>query len=677
MKRNIINRRIFIFIFFSTNLLFNTSWASESETTINSDTEMSPSEQFKDCKFEQPDEFILLEALYLFDDKENKIFNDDKLESELSKTIDACVNYEIYVDDNKRYTKPDIENKNIKLSKKLLDEKIYKLSIVEKKLEKVIVNRNEIIEVKKAEEDNEVTKKEIKELEQDLEFLNNFLSSVQLAINDSLGKKNISVLPSENYKRCKFEDSDNIEFPDLLFLQNKENEKYKEYNKTVDVINACVNFEVYIDNNQNRYIEPDTQNNKIQLSKTLLDKKIIILSSTKEKLEELISKISEVQTEGENNKNLFKSEKNDLDLILDSVSSSLLDLYEEKDPTRNKTKLQLSDEDNFRSCKIGLSGLSDDPAEAIKDMENYLNGCKTAFNYAIQTNDKEALESLRKATSESIETIDGSLILWFRNGDQTGNNLGSNFIKAKDIIDELRLLSGDLSKLPLIANWQNKPFTYQFYVGFDFNKVDKIDTSQNPRVGLQLYFRPGRQLDKVREKYPDCRTTAKLCGDWGLHFPHSFLSIKNTTSAEQSTPETSDATDWEGGIYLPLYIGRRGIDGKNMTEFMIGPVWLRGARNLDDSIGSLDRKYWGARLAFNEEMYFDLLRGNSEGADSRRYGLRGQFPVSELGNGRLFFGIDINFSSYGKDSDDSNDSTNFYLMWQTGFDDLWSSSSSR
>ncbi len=416
---------------------------------------------------------------------------------------------------------------------------------------------------------------------------------------------------------------------------------------------------------------------KKTVNKKKLEKKLLSLSIIREKLGISIKAVGKL-VEVENLVGIDKLKKDYSKIIElnEDITQALIDLYQERNPVTSNNVITLEEDELVSKCQKSIPILSKKEG-VVKLLESYQAACATAFQVAVQKNDKDALSTLRKASKTSIQRLSRSIDRWVTTEALTEETYKNEYTAAQNLIQELEILSGESSRLTLMPNWQNQPFTYQFYLGFDINKVDSIDTNAAARVGALVYFRPGRQLDKIRNAYPDCSNIEELCGQIGLNIPHFSLSLKSATGAEQSTSESSDVTDWEAVIFAPVYIGRRGSDSKKMTEFMVGPVWTRGARDIDSTVGSLDRKYWGFRLAFNEETYFDLLRGNSDGLDSKRFGLRGQFPVSELGSGRLFFGYDINFSSYGKDSDNVNDSTSLYLVWQTSFDDLWKVGSSK
>lgn len=310
----------------------------------------------------------------------------------------------------------------------------------------------------------------------------------------------------------------------------------------------------------------------------------------------------------------------------------------------------------------------------------YYIDCKRAFQAAVRNNDDEVIAALRGAVKKSIEVLKSNenRITTFYTLNKNGNSQYRALDLNSDIrslIDNLAALSGEGSRLPLYANWRSTAFTNQFYAGLDLNQVDD-EASGNPRLGFLTYFRTGRNLQAVREQVRTCTFEMITCGVWGFAWPHFYLSTSFTSEAELTTEdETPDsALDWEIGAFFPFYIARRGEDAATMEEFMVGLLFTRGGRDIDDADGFLDRKYPGLRIAFNEEMYFDIMKGKSEGLSDRRWQFRGQFPVTEFGGGRLFFGISINFNSFSGRNHNDQESSSIYVTWQTSFDDLWAAS---
>ena len=232
-------------------------------------------------------------------------------------------------------------------------------------------------------------------------------------------------------------------------------------------------------------------------------------------------------------------------------------------------------------------------------------------------------------------------------------------------------MAGEDNTIPKIANWRVESLTTQFYAGLDASLIGD-ESSGNPRVGALFYFRPGLELQQLRTEVLKCNDGTDNCGGWDWYMPHAFGTASYSSAAEQAgADKTANAFDWEIGMFFPMYVGRRGEISATMEEIMFGFIATRGGRQVDGANGFLDRKYPGLRLAYNEELYFDILKGDSEGASKKRWEVRGQVPVSTVGYGRLFAGFNINFGSFSRRDDNENDSVELYVQWQTSFDSLW------
>jgi len=314
------------------------------------------------------------------------------------------------------------------------------------------------------------------------------------------------------------------------------------------------------------------------------------------------------------------------------------------------------------------------------ELATYVEQCKEAVNLAVRNNNSEELALVRGAIKNSIHNI-------IQSPNQLGNALYQKRIEVNESLDfnqkiqqqltRLKQLAEINSKLPLLANWRSYPFTNQFYVGVESNKVSGFSENSNARLGLLTYYRPGRRLQYLRSVVGACTNERSFCGGF-FAWPHWYFSASYSSSAEQSGTNEDEkiepSLDWETGIFLPVYVGIRGEDESSTTETMFGLIYSRGGRDVGDSEKFLNRYYRGLRLAFNEESYFDVMRGSSEGIEGSRWEVRGQFPVSEFGSGRLFVGGNVNFGHDDRETINTKDSYKVYVMWQTSFDDLWSRS---
>ena len=362
----------------------------------------------------------------------------------------------------------------------------------------------------------------------------------------------------------------------------------------------------------------------------------------------------------------------------------------------------------IEGCDAPLSALDkiSEIDDYIENMSKISRGCEEAINKAIQNNNSVLLQKYRKVVDKSILNIDTSVraVASF-SGMQPENNEAVSAIRseiisfglnAADEIENLQALSGEKYALPLLANWRTEPLTYQFYAGLEAGEVTGFASNANARLGMLTYFRPGEKLSRVRENMVECKQKKEVRCFFNRHlfWPHWFLKGDYSSAREVSqeaeddmdtSAEIDTSLEWESGIFWPFYYGaRKGIDDLGninpiKSEFMIGYLYSRGARKITG--GNFQNRYYrGVRVAFNEETYFDILQGYSEGVYgndgnlNKRWEVRAQYPVSKFGLGRVFVGGSINFGHDDKDIVESErkDSYNLYVMWQTSFDDLWS-----
>lgn len=352
-----------------------------------------------------------------------------------------------------------------------------------------------------------------------------------------------------------------------------------------------------------------------------------------------------------------------------------------KDPIQIISYMELSQGAAVKPPAGNLTGANQQGATSFqfneykKKISDYYDSCVSELKTALEHNDESAIVSLRKSINDSIESLESN-----RNRIMTfyvTNN--KNIVDAQDLneniretIENLAKLSGIQSQLSKAPNWRTESFTQQFYAGLDANFFGG-ESSGSPKIGFLAYQRFGREIQNIREKYKTCQA-GKNCGRAWFYMPHVYFSSSFTSAAEQTTEgdKPEPAFDWEIGLFQPIYVGRRGQKSSEIEELMFGLIFTRGGRQVDGEDGFLDRKYPGFRIAFNEEMYFDILKGKSEGVSDQRWEVRGQTPVSKIGPGRVFFGFNVNFGSFSDRKNNEDDSYKFYVTWQTSFDDLWS-----
>ncbi len=246
----------------------------------------------------------------------------------------------------------------------------------------------------------------------------------------------------------------------------------------------------------------------------------------------------------------------------------------------------------------------------------------------------------------------------------------------------------------LIPVWRDAAFTYQFYAGVEYGKVDDLFDEASLRLGFQSYVRLADDFEDLRKRAQAGETNFD---GFGLYSPHlignvvltgaseSAAGSETTASDSSDTPENTentpdfDAIEYEAALYWPLFTHFSNINNAaDYRELTAGLIVAAGGRKTDESDSFLDRYYIGARVSHNEETYFDVLYGKSEPLNGKRLELRGQLPVASVGSGRVFLGGVANIElSRSKDDDNTKvtevDSFKVYITWQTSFSDLFKS----
>ena len=336
-------------------------------------------------------------------------------------------------------------------------------------------------------------------------------------------------------------------------------------------------------------------------------------------------------------------------------------------------------------------------------IDNYISACGEKITELVNTNQpsevaktKQHLQTLKNDLLKA-QDISMSLALSGAGKKEAAYNTK---LTTQPQIEKINDILETKEQHFLIPSWRDLALSYQFYTGIEYGKVGELIDNSTVRVGMLTYFRPGKELERLRKWTEGDCTTEKSCGFLWSIWPHWYGNFVLTGAAESvasgtdvdADPDnnsdsvlnsTFDALEYEIGMFWPAYFGSRGSKADaSYQEIAFGPIVNMGGRKVDDIDNFLDRHYAGLRVSFNEETYFDVLYGKSEPLKGKRVELRGQLPVSTFGNGRLFLGGAANFEVSRKAKDENNnlvheaDSFKIFITWQTTFDDLWKGTSS-
>jgi len=87
-------------------------------------------------------------------------------------------------------------------------------------------------------------------------------------------------------------------------------------------------------------------------------------------------------------------------------------------------------------------------------------------------------------------------------------------------------------------------------------------------------------------------------------------------------------------------------------------------------VDKFSKKYLGGlRFAHSPESFFDVLYAKTQNVEGDRVEIRGQIPVAEMLNGRIFIGGSLNFST-GTEGQES-DNVRMYISWQVDFSKIF------
>ena len=267
----------------------------------------------------------------------------------------------------------------------------------------------------------------------------------------------------------------------------------------------------------------------------------------------------------------------------------------------------------------------------------------------------------------------------------------------KQIADNQALLNSVKGVTPITYNdlFQTyddyNRYFFKFYLGYEFaSTVNELMKKGVPRIGFSVQYRAWER------DVPD----AKPAGFWdgfGFYGIHTTFHALVTGSAEQDTVLSSptgsslassptstlanaaEKKALEGNVdfFVPLYRTARFNDRKLWGYF--GPVISLGVKKADDVVDSsgnmIDRydrrRYAGVMLAFNPELYTEVLYGKTTGLKSERLEVRAQMPVYRFNNeSRLLAGVIANLGVNHRVASET-DVIRIYITWNVNFENVY------
>ncbi len=230
-------------------------------------------------------------------------------------------------------------------------------------------------------------------------------------------------------------------------------------------------------------------------------------------------------------------------------------------------------------------------------------------------------------------------------------------------------------------------YFFKFYFGYELGtSIDDLLKNGAPRIGFSVQYRAWEHA--VPDDWP--RTFWQGFGIYGLH---STFQALITSSAEQKTiidlelntgptptvtnTDKKNALEGDVDIFLPVYRTLR-FNNKALWGYF-GPVASIGLKKVDDLMTSsgqkvdrFDRRYYGGfMLAFNPELYTEVLYGKTTGLASHRLEVRAQMPIFNFNNkSRLLIGAIANVGVKNRLPAEA-DIVRLYLTWNVEFNVLY------
>jgi hypothetical protein len=371
----------------------------------------------------------------------------------------------------------------------------------------------------------------------------------------------------------------------------------------------------------------------------------------------------------------------------------------------------------YAKMKESKSSAKEGITLATTILEKKLNDCAKVYQKSRITTDVATRAKYRDSLIGIKEAAEKLATSFLNHIHEDTEKLVSVLFTMKSDTDAIiakvnKLVEFDVA-LHEIPPWNTKATSFQFYSGLEVSSINKFLEETHPRLGMQIYTKWTNKTDFLRNQALKNCSGFKRCSALTFTDVHTYFNASFTTLNERkfvqvredaSAPPTDTPTDTpsdmptdmpnmpatgndepeeaepsseqaiviESGLFYPIYSSIRGdYKEPDYQEYLIGPIVALSAYFTDTSQDQFTSRYYlGARMANNEETYFDLLFGGSEHVDGLRMELRGQFPVTTLGGGRVFLGGKFN-TGIDSDKKKAKDAWQIFLQWQVNFDELW------
>lgn len=228
-------------------------------------------------------------------------------------------------------------------------------------------------------------------------------------------------------------------------------------------------------------------------------------------------------------------------------------------------------------------------------------------------------------------------------------------------------------------NGWSDPHVSYFYIGYEGTTVDDVEKKGSARTGLYIY----NQFNSLNETCPpkpgSCRQGNMEKSKFFLVFPHVYGNIFQSSSAESSTTTTTgtgtthanvvNSMEVNTGLFWPIFAHQQEAHEDKPGVLAAGFLAERGWKTNEGSQNFIQRSYYGLRLAFSPDSYFDFIQGETEGRKGNRTELRGQYPLTNFSIGRLMLGGAMNYDNQKKEI--NTDSMRVYLIYHASFSDVF------